>query len=79
MRGQRLVKEIISKDLQDEDLYVKIPTIKMLELIKDKITLAKHTNGEVDDFLLPIKSLYVDSDNDIILYLETNAFDNMPF
>jgi len=79
MRWQRLVKEIISKDLQDSNLYIQIPTKKILKLAQEEIELAKNTNGEIENIKLPIINMYCSKDGDIILYPETEYYDNMPF
>lgn len=84
MIGKTLVKHIVSKDLYDDNVYVKIPINDIKKLIEDEIKIANIYNRTPDDIVLPINKIYdrkapYSEENETILTVNTEYKDDMPF
>ena len=84
MLGRTLVKHIVSKDLYDDNVYIKIPINNIKKLIDDEIKIAETYNRTPDDIVLPIDKVYnrkasYSEENEIILTINTEYKDDMPF
>ena len=84
MIGKTLVKHIVSKDLYDDDIYIKIPIKNIKKLVEDEIRTAKIYHKQPNDLILPINKIYdrnapYSTENEIILTVNTEYKDDMPF